>query len=171
MHKSQYSFDPNSAKVIKTLKQLNGGGITAWLFWKLPMAFFLGVRVKSCTPFRSEVTLPFWWMSQNPFKSIYFAAQCSAAELSTGLLSTVAITEHGNISMLISKVEAEYTKKATSKTTFVCEDGQLILNAVQAAITTNEGQTVTATSVGTQQSGEVVSITRFTWSFRVRSHT
>jgi len=169
MTNAQYTFDPDSSKVVKTLKQLNGSGITAWMFWKLPMAFFLGVRVKSCTPFRSEVTLPFWWMSQNPFKSIYFAAQCSAAELSTGLLATIAIAQHGNISMLVSKVEAEYTKKATSKTTFICEDGQLILDTVQAAIATNEGQTVTATSTGIQQSGEIVSVTKFTWSFRVRS--
>jgi len=107
-------------------------------------------------------------MSQNPFRSIYFAAQCSAAELSTGILATLAIAEHGNISMLVSKVEAEYMKKATSKTTFTCEDGQLITDAVQAAIDTNEGQAVTVTSTGIQQSGEIVSVTKFTWSFRVR---
>jgi hypothetical protein len=171
MNKTQYSFDPDSAKVKRTLKQLNSGRLALWMFWKLPMAFFLGVRVKVCSPFRTEVTLPFWWMSQNPFKSIYFAAQCSAAELSTGLLAIIAIAEHGNISMLVSKLEAEYTKKANLKTTYVCEDGQLILDAVQAAINTNEGQTVTVTSVGTQQSGEIVSVTRFTWSFRVRGHT
>jgi len=159
---------PDSAPVRKILKQLNSWRITAWMLWRLPMAFFLGVRVKSCTPYRAEVTLPFWWMSQNPFKSIYFVAQCSAAELSTGVLATIAIAEHGNISMLISKVEAEYTKKATSKTTFVCEDGQLILDAVQVAIDTGEGQIVTAKSIGTQNTGEVVSVMRFTWSFRVR---
>ena len=153
----------------KTLKQLNSWRITAWLFWKLPMAFFLGVRVELCTSYKSEVTLPFWWMSQNPFRSIYFAAQCSAAELSTGVLATVAIAEHGNISMLISNIEAEYTKKATSKATFTCEDGQLILDTVQKAIDTGEAQTVTATSTGRQANGEIVSINRFTWSFRVRA--
>jgi uncharacterized protein DUF4442 len=168
MNTSNSVSDPNSPEVVKTLKQLNSGRTTAWLFWKLPMAFFLGVRVKSCTRYRSEVTLPYWWMSQNPFKSIYFAAQCSAAELSTGVLTTLAIAEHGNISMLVSTVEAEYVKKATSKTTFMCEDGQLILDAVRAAIDTKEGQVVTATSTGIQKSGEVVSVTKFTWSFRVR---
>ncbi|RLD22532.1 MAG: thioesterase [Bacteroidetes bacterium] len=154
--------------VRKTLKQLNGWRITAWLFWKLPMAFFLGVRVKSCTPDRADVTLPFWWMSQNPFRSIYFAAQCSAAELSTGVLATLAIAEHGNISMLVSRLEVEYTKKATSRTTFTCEDGQLIFEAVQKAIDTGEGQTITITSTGRLASGEVVSLNKFTWSFRVR---
>lgn len=153
----------------KTLKLLNSWRITSWLFWKLPMAFFLGVRIKSCTPYKSEVTLPFWWMSQNPFRSIYFAAQCSAAELSTGVLATVAVAEHGNISMLISNIEAEYTKKATSKTTFTCEDGQLVIDTVQRAIDTGEGQTMTATSTGRQADGEIVSISRFTWSFRVRA--
>jgi len=158
----------NSIAVQKTLRYLNSWRITGWLFWKLPMAFFLCVRVRSCSLYRAEVTIPLWWMSQNPFKSIYFAAQCSAAELSTGLLAIIAIADHGNISMLLTKVEAKYTKKATSKTTFVCEDGQLILNAVQAAIDTGEGQFVTATSTGIQKSGEVVSVTRLTWSFRVR---
>ncbi len=158
----------NTPAVQKALKQLNSWRVTAWLFWKLPMAFFLGVRIKSCTPYQSEVTLPFWWMSQNPFRSIYFAAQCSAAELSTGVLATIAIAEHGNISMLISKQEAEYTKKATSKTTFTCEDGQQILDTVQKAIETGEGQSIAITSTGRQSSGEVVSINTFTWSFRVR---
>lgn len=165
----QSVFNPNSRAVVKTLKQLNGLGIIFWLFWKLPMAFILGVRIKSCTVHRSEVTLPFWWMSQNPFRSIYFAAQCSASELSTGVLATLAIAEHGNISMLVSKVEAEFTKKATSKTTFVCEDGQRIIDAVQAAINSGEGQSITVTATGIQNTDEVVSVMKFTWSFRVRS--
>ena len=163
-------MDPEnlSKRSRETLKQLNSWRTTVWLLWKLPMAFFLGVRIKTCTQFHSEVTLPFWWMSQNPFRSIYFAAQCSAAELSTGVLATMAVAEHGNISMLISNVEAEYIKKATSKTTFVCDDGQSILDTVRRSIDLSEGQSFTATSTGRQSSGEIVSIHKFTWSFRVR---
>jgi hypothetical protein len=115
-----------------------------------------------------ETRIPFWWLSQNPFRSVYFAAQCAAAELATGILVVAATRNDKRISILLASVEAEYTKKATSGILFRCHDGDAIRDAVQEAMETGEGVTVTATSTGYDTSGDVVSVSRLTWSFKKR---
>lgn len=44
-----------------------------FLFSKLPSAFLCGVRVQFADESKCVVTVPFKWLSQNPFKSTYFA--------------------------------------------------------------------------------------------------
>ena len=71
-------------------------------------------------------TVPYKWFSQNPFRSTYFACLAMAAEMSTGVIGDgcICIKENLPVSMLVVKVEAEYFKKATGRTNFVCEDGE-----------------------------------------------
>ncbi len=163
-------FNPEDPQVKQYVKDLNSSWKMRLYFWKkLPSLIFWGVRVANASPQRCEVTLPYGWRTQNPFRSIYFAAQCGAAELSTGLLATIAIRGRGPVSMLITGVEAEFVKKADSKTTFICTEGDKILEAVQRAIESGEGQEVVVNSTGVQASGEVVSRIRFRWSFKKKS--
>ncbi len=140
-----------------------------FLFWKLPSAWFMGVRVREVTPETGKISLPFGWRSQNPFRSIYFAAQCSAAEMSTGLLGLLAIEGKGAISMLVSHLEADFIKKAVSTTVFTCNDGGQVFAAVDRAIETNQPQTLVMTSTGVQATGETVAVVKVTWSFKVKS--
>jgi hypothetical protein len=49
-----------------------------FLFRRLPAAWFLGLRVQSCDGAQAVVRLNYGWRSRNPFRSIYFAAQCAA---------------------------------------------------------------------------------------------
>lgn len=139
-----------------------------FLFAKLPSAWFMGVKIQSLNQEKSEVSLKYSWWSQNPFKSIYFAAQAAAAELSTGVIALMAIEGRGQISMLVADMRAEFVKKATQKTVFTCNQTQLIFDAVSRAISTGEGQTVTVESVGVQADGSIVSKFYFTWSFKVK---
>lgn len=139
-----------------------------WLLYKLPSAWFMGMRVKKIAPERGEVTLPYGWRSQNPFQSIYFAAQCAAAEFSTGALATLAIAGRGKVSMLVTNLEAEFLKKANTKVTFTCEDGRTVFETVEKAIQTGEAQMLTMVSTGVQETGEVVSIVKITWSFKAK---
>lgn len=139
-----------------------------WLLYKLPAAWFMGMRVRYVTPEKTAITLPYGWRSQNPFNSIYFAAQAAAAEFSTGAIATIAIAGRGKVSMLVSHLEMEFTKKATSMTTFTCEEGLELFEIVEKAIQTKEPQTITMTSIGTQQTGEIVSKMRITWSFKAK---
>ena len=92
-----------------------------------------------------------------------------AAELSTGLLAMMN-TYQANpaISMLVTGLEAKYFKKATGKTSFLCEQGDSFHQTVLAAINSGEGQVFTAKSVGKNESGELVAEFLITWSFKVK---
>src|SRR6188472_2634821 len=80
-----------------------------FLLSKLPSAYFSGVRVKSLDENKCEVSVPFKWFSQNPFRSTYFACLSMAAEMSTGALAMANIYQRTPpVSMLITNVESSY---------------------------------------------------------------
>ena len=138
-----------------------------FLFFKLPSAYFAGVRIKNFDEDDCEVTVPYKWFSQNPFKSTYFACLAMAAEMSTGLLAMLnTYQRQPTVSMLVTGVEANYFKKATSITTFICHDGKVINAAVNDAIKTGEAKTIRARSTGTNNKGELIAEFFITWSFK-----
>ncbi len=137
---------------------------------KLPTLWWWGVRVEEAGSEQFQVSIPFNWRTQNPFRSIYFAALAGTAELSTGLLSMLAIEASGkSVSMLVTGMEAEFLKKANQRICFTCTQGSEIRAAIQQAILTGEGTSVRVTSVGTNPEGAVVARFYLTWSFKVRS--
>ena len=143
--------------------------INLFLLYKLPSAFFCGVRVKEINESKCIVTVKHRWINQNPFNSLYFAVQAMAAELSTGALVMKYIKESGkNISMLVANNKSSFTKKATGQITFTCNDGHLINEAIQKTIATREGQTFWMKSIGTNQKGEQVSEMDFEWSIKIK---
>jgi len=146
---------------------------TPWKMWlyfltKLPSALFWGFRVKKVNAKASEVSIPFNWRTQNPFRSIYFAAQAGAAEFSTGILANIARHGRGPISMLVLDFRAEFVKKANTTTTFTCEDGDKVNEAIEKAVASGEGQIVNMTSIGRNKAGEMVSKIQITWTFKIK---
>jgi len=140
-----------------------------FLFSKLPSAFFSGVRVKSIAEWNAQVTVPYKWFSQNPFRSTYFACLAMAAEMSTGLLAMMhTYKSNPPISMLVIGLEAKYFKKATGLTTFTCGDGEAINRTIQDAINSGEGRSFKAKSVGKNKEGELVAEFFISWSFKVK---
>lgn len=150
-------------------------GVTArkfntFTFFKLPAAWWSGVRVKSITEQECVVTVKYGWRNQNPFKSMFWAVQGMAAELSTGTMVIAQIKENGKkISMLVQNNNANFSKKATGRITFTCEDGHLIKKAIDKTVETGTGQTFWMKSVGVNEDGAVVSTFNFEWTVRVRS--
>jgi hypothetical protein len=143
--------------------------VNLYNFFKLPLAFFGGVRVQSITDNEVVVSIKHRWINQNPFKSMFWAAQGMAAELPTGLLVMKAIDESNRkVSMLVTHQEADFFKKATGKITFSCSGGQAIKEAIQASIKTGEGEVIVLTSEGKNEDGVVVSKFVFQWSLRVK---
>jgi len=141
-----------------------------FLFSKLPSAYFSGVRVKGLDENKCEVTVPFKWFSQNPFRSTYFACLSMAAEMSTGALALGHLYKRKPaVSMLVVKTEGEYFKKAVDKTTFICQDGDQIKRMIEEAVVTGEARTVRAKTVGTNKTGELVAEFFITWSFKAKS--
>lgn len=156
---------PNINKFISIMKSPLKMGF--FMFTKLPAAYFSGVRVKEITPSFAEVTIPFKWFSQNPFKSTYFACQSMAAEMSTGLLAMMHIYEREPaVSMLVLHVNGSFHKKATGITTFKCDEGDKIRDAVEKAIATGEGVIVDVVSRGVNNKGELVSSFDIRWTFK-----
>jgi hypothetical protein len=140
-----------------------------FLFYKLPSAFFAGVRVKNISTENAEVTVPYKWFSQNPFKSTYFACLAMAAEMSTGLIAMANTYQRRPVvSMLVVGLEAIYFKKAVGITTFTCEDGAAINAVVEDAIKSGEGKSIKAKSTGKNEKGELVAEFFITWSFKVK---
>ena len=137
---------------------------------KLPLAFFGGVRVRVITDKEVVVTIKHRWMNQNPFKSMFWAAQGMAAEMPTGVLVMKAISDSGRkVSMLVTHQEAQFFKKATGRIHFSCTGGNEIRQAIQESIDTGEGRVVVLTSEGKNKDGVVVSRFQFHWSLRVKN--
>lgn len=140
-----------------------------FLFSKLPSAFFSGVRVQFADENKCVVTVPYKWFSQNPFKSTYFACLSMAAEMSTGVLGLAHVHKRNpGVSMLVVNISGSFIKKAVGKTSFVCNDGLIIKQTIEAAILNAEGKTVIAKSTGTNAQGEVVAEFLITWSFKAK---
>ncbi len=139
-------------------------------FFKLPVAFWSGVRVRSISNTSCEVTVKHRWFNQNPFQSMYFAVQAMAAEMTTGVLVMLHIKASGkNVSMLVAQNKSIFTKKATGRITFVCSQGDAIKEAINEAIASKEGKTIWLTSIGKNANGEQVSEMQFEWTLKVRS--
>lgn len=164
------TFNADAPAVRQLLSNLNSPWkMRLYFLQQLPSLWFWGVRIKNVTPQRAEVTIPFNWRSQNPFRSTYFAALAGAAELSTGSLGLIAIAGRAKVSMLVVKMEAQYFKKADAMVTFTCEDGEAMLETIDRAMTTGEGQQFTATSIGRLPSGEMACQMWITWSFKSKN--
>ena len=143
--------------------------LNTFLFFKLPSAFWNGVRVKQISAEECVVTVKHRWINQNPFNSMYFAVQAMAAELTTGALVMMHIKLSGKkISMLVANNKGNFTKKATGRITFTCKDGHLIESAIQKTIATGEGQTFWMKSIGVDEKGDQVSEMDFEWSIRAK---
>lgn len=141
-----------------------------FLFSKLPSAFLCGVRVRFADESKCVVSVPFKWLSQNPFKSTYFACLAMAAEMSTGVLGLAhTYTRKPAVSMLVVNISGNFLKKAVGKTAFTCNDGLLINQTIEDAIASGQGKTITAKSVGTNAAGEIVAEFLITWSFKAKS--
>ncbi|MFN5932018.1 MAG: thioesterase [Chitinophagaceae bacterium] len=141
-----------------------------FMLTQLPAAFFSGVRVNKIESSFSEITVPFFWFSKNPFRSTYFACLAMAAEMSSGLLALLHVyRSNPSVSMLVLTVKGNFHKKATGKTIFRCKDGALIEDAVKKAKETGEGITVESISKGYNEKGELVADFTVLWTFKAKN--
>lgn len=143
--------------------------LNTFLFFKLPSAFWCGVRVKDVSANSCTVSVRHKWFNQNPFNSMYFAVQAMAAELSTGVLVMYHIhNSNRKISMLVTGNSATYIKKARGRITFACNQGVVVRDAISAAIATGQGQVFRLQSIGMDEAGDKVSVMEFEWSVKIK---
>ena len=143
--------------------------VNLFMLLKLPLAYIGGVRVKTLSEEQATVKIKHKWMNQNPFKSMFWAAQGMAAEMSTGILVMKAIEDSKeNTSMLVTHQEANFYKKATGEILFTCKGGDEIRKAIKMSKQSKEGQVVQLIAEGKNEDGVVVSKFNFEWSLKVK---
>lgn len=140
-----------------------------FLLMKLPMAFIAGLKLHSLTRDEGSIFLRYGYLTQNPFRSIYFACLAMAGEMASGVLCIVhSKASSVPVSILVVNMEAVFKKKAVGRIIFTSKNGQEIHNAIQESILTGEGKTVIATSIGKDEVGDIVAEFKVTWSFKAR---
>jgi len=158
-------FNTKAQKLVNNL--LNKSKFKTWLLFKLPLGWFAGMRIEYLDGKTCRASIPMGWRSQNPFNSIYFAAEAMTAELSAGALGMVHIENSGErVSLLVTGLEASFSKKAISETSFTCEDGDKIQAAIQETIKTGLGTTAECLSIGRMADGTEVARFKIYWSFK-----
>ena len=141
--------------------------INYFLFFKLPSAYWSGVRVKSIDNNECVVSVKLNWFNKNPFKSIFWAVQGMAAELSTGMLVSKQINDRKiNISMLVISSSSNFYKKAVGRIKFNCVQGNELKNIFDKLDEKNPTNKITMVSRGIDEVGDVVSDFKFEWSFK-----
>jgi acyl-coenzyme A thioesterase PaaI-like protein len=165
----------NKAKYsnVKALQFVQGANSSfkfkSLMFFQIPLIWFSGIKVYAFNRNNCVVKLPFTRRTQNPFKSVYFAAQCMAAELSTGLIMMAETLETGKkCSMLVTDMKANFIKKANMDIYFTCNPQSIILDAINLSLQTKEPVKIKLLSEGKMLDGTVVANFEFEWSLKIK---
>ncbi len=138
-----------------------------YLLKNLPFGFLANLKVKEITSENAVVSIPFNYLTKNPFNSMYFAAQSMAAEMATAVLAMNAIySQKKPVSMLVLSLSATFSKKAKTKLHFTCTQGAEIERIVNECIETGQSRTVEVISIGTDKNGDEVSRFILQWTFK-----
>tara|TARA_B100001057_G_scaffold243615_1_gene243969 strand:- start:245 stop:694 length:450 start_codon:yes stop_codon:yes gene_type:complete len=142
--------------------------INKWMLFKLPAAWLTGVRISSISDTKCEVKVRFKWINQNPYRSMFWAVQGMAAELTTGMLLTKSIQESNtNISMLLVANKSNFYKKAVGKIKFICDEGEAAKNLINLT-KKNITHKAWLKAKGIDETGDIVSEFNFEWSCKKR---
>jgi hypothetical protein len=137
---------------------------------KLPLVYFSGIRITNIKTDGVEASVKFKWINQNPFRSMFWAVQGMAAELTCGVLLMREIEIRKNsLSMLLVETKASFSKKAKGKIRFSCNEGKDAKDLIDKAISSGDGQRHWFTSIGIDENGDEVSRFQFHWSVKSKS--
>ena len=138
------------------------------MLFKLPAAWLTGVRILSISDAKCEVKVRFKWINQNPYRSMFWAVQGMAAELTTGMLLTKSIQESNtNISMLLVGNKSNFYKKAVGKIKFICDQGETAKELIDLT-KKNITHKAWLKAKGFDETGDMVSEFDFEWSCKKR---
>jgi hypothetical protein len=144
--------------------------INRWMLFKLPAAWLTGVRLSVINEGKCEVKVRFKWINQNPYRSMFWAVQAMAAELTTGMLLTKSIQDsNSDISMLLVSNKSSFYKKAVGKITFVCDEGEIAKQLINSTIK-NITSKAWFKAKGYDEAGDQVSEFDFEWSCKKRKN-
>jgi hypothetical protein len=157
-------FDRNRRRI------LSPWTFRAYLWGRLPLAAFAGLRLVRLDAEACVVSLPGGWRTRNPFRSAYFAAQAMAAEMSTGAPALVLVeSAPASVALLVREIHGTFSKKAVGVSLFSFPDVGPMRAAVETAAAGGDGTSFVARSTGRSADGTVVAEFDIRWSFKRRS--
>jgi hypothetical protein len=160
-------LSPRSEAVRRRL--LRPWNFRLYLWSNLPLAACAGLSLRRLDEAGCTVALPGGWRTQNPFRSMYFAAQSMAAEMSTGAPAMMlAEGAMASVSMLVRDVRGVFTRRIVGEAEFTFEDLPGMQATVDRAAATGESESYVARSVGRTRDGGAASEFEITWSFKRR---
>ena len=115
-------------KQLKLARQVTSGfKFPLFLIRSLPIGWIAGLRVRKLSSESCTTSVPFKYLTKNPFKSTYFAVQSMAAELSTATPCLLAITgKKPSVAFIIVDLKASFSKKATDRVYLVFQTTRII---------------------------------------------
>ena len=144
--------------------------INRWMLLNLPAAWLSGVRLTLINENKCEVKVKFKWINQNPYRSMFWAVQGMAAELTTGMLLTKSIQDsNADISMLLVSNKYIFHKKAVGKITFTCSEGEIAKQLINSTINDITSK-AWLKAKGHDEEGDLVSEFEFEWSCKKRKN-
>jgi hypothetical protein len=150
--------------------RITPSSIKFFTLFKLPAAYFSGVRVRSIDEKQCTVRVRLNFMNKNPFHSMFWAVQGMAAELSTGALIMHALHQtNTKASMLVIENKATFSKKAVGRINFSCPQGEAVSAAIDAAKETHTPQQIWLHAKGLDKLGDEVSSFSFLWTIKVKN--
>jgi len=151
-------------------RRLLGRGFWLYLWRQLPLAAFAGLRLERLDEVECRVRLPGGWRTRNPFGSAYFAAQCMAAELSTGAPAlALAAGAPASVALIVVELRARFVKRVVGPSHYVFRDLPGMREAVERAAASDEPVTFAARVTAHAGGDEPVSEFEVGWSFKRRA--
>ena len=162
------SFDPRTERLRR--RMLSPWGFRAYLLGNLPLALCAGLRLERLDESECRVSLPGGWRTQNPFRSMYFAAQAMAAEMSTGAPALLLVQDApASIALILVELRAVFGKRIQGRASFTFTDVAGMQAAIARAAAGSEPERYVARSIGRTADGVVAAEFEVTWSFKRRS--
>lgn len=150
--------------------RITASSINFFTLFKLPSAYFTGVRVISIDEKQCTVRVRLNFLNKNPFRSMFWAVQGMGAELSTGALIMHALHQtNKKASMLVIENKATFSKKAVGRINFTCPQGEAVLVAIDAAKETHVPQQIWLHAKGLDEVGDEVSSFSFLWTIKFKN--
>ena len=156
------------SKVQKASRMLkNPLSFRAFTLGTMPLGFLAGLHVVSLDDKSCVVGIPGGWRTQNPFRSMYWAAQGMAAEMAAGLHAAMYTKSTSvPVSMILAGCSGKFVRQCIGKAQFVCDSGEEIRRAIAETAVSGERIPCEVTVYGKDPGGEVVSEWTFQWSFK-----
>ncbi len=106
---------------------------------RIPLLFYVGVRVVEITPERLVARIPLRRRTRNHLGSMYFGALCIGADCAAGAIAMHLIRQQSkHISLVFKDFSAEYLKRAEGDVDFCCFQGKEIAELVAQAASSDE---------------------------------